>query len=217
MTRLAECSADTSSSWQRACSRVPRSSPSGAARTVRSPPSPGTAYTRFLPTRTRSAPTSTRSRDRVAWVTSMPSPARWSSSSVCERTGVEARISTIRCWRAAREVETVIAPPPALVLLDEPRQQRLLRVQAVLGLLPDQGCRAVDHLGVDLEAAVGRQAVEEHGIRGRLRHQRRGDPERARTGWRRPCAPRPRPPGPSRPRCRWRRRRRRPPRRPGRR
>ena len=73
MTRLAECSAETSSSWQRACSRVPRSSPSGAARTVRSPPSPGTAYTRFLPTRTRSAPTSTRSRESVAWVTSMPS------------------------------------------------------------------------------------------------------------------------------------------------
>ena len=40
-----------------------------------------------LPTRTFSAPTSTRSRDRVAWVTSMPSSPRMPRSSVCERTG----------------------------------------------------------------------------------------------------------------------------------
>ena len=68
------------------------------------------------------------------------------------------------------------APPS--VLLDEPGQERLLRVEAVLGLLPDQRCRAVDDLGVDLEPAVGGRQWRKTASGAGLRHERLGDPER---------------------------------------
>ena len=61
----------------------------GLARTtgVRSPPSPGTAYTSApLVERTLTASSSTRSRDSVACVTDRPSALSRSASSVCERT-----------------------------------------------------------------------------------------------------------------------------------
>ena len=43
----------------------------------------------------------------------------------------------------------------------QPHQERLLRVEAVLGLVPHDALRAVDHLSLDLVAAVGGQAVDE--------------------------------------------------------
>src|SRR3954451_24814992 len=46
---------------------------------------------------------------------------------------------------------------------DQHLQQRLLRVQAVLGLVPDGGAAAVEDLGADLLARVGRQAVKDDG------------------------------------------------------
>jgi hypothetical protein len=47
------------------------------------------------------------------------------------------------------------------LLTQQPHQQRLLRVQAVLRLVPDHALRAVDDLGIHLVAAVGGQAVDE--------------------------------------------------------
>src|SRR3954471_12712511 len=44
---------------------------------------------------------------------------------------------------------------------DQHLQQRLLRVQTVLGLVPDGGAASVEDLGADLLAGVGRQAVED--------------------------------------------------------
>ena len=49
--------------------------------------------------------------------------------------------------------------------LQQPHQQRLLRVQPVLGLVPHRAVRAVDHLVGDLVAAVRRKAVQHNGIR----------------------------------------------------
>ena len=47
------------------------------------------------------------------------------------------------------------------VLPEQPHQERLLGVEAVLRLVPDDALRTVDHLGLDLVAAVGGQAVDE--------------------------------------------------------
>ena len=90
--------------------------------------------------------------------------------------------------------------------LQQEGQQRLLRVQPVLGLVPDDALRAVDDLGRDLLAAVGGQAVQ-HDRVGAAAAERRGG--RRRTARTAPRARPARPPGPSTPRCRWRRRRRR--------
>uniref|UniRef100_A0A0N4ZZD7 Histidine kinase n=1 Tax=Parastrongyloides trichosuri TaxID=131310 RepID=A0A0N4ZZD7_PARTI len=54
---------------------------------------------------------------------------------------------------------------------EAPGQDRLLSVQAVLGLVPDQRLRAVDDGVRHLFAAVGGQAVQEDGVVGRLGHQ----------------------------------------------
>ena len=201
-TRLAEWSAETSSSWQRAWSRVTRSSPSAAARTVRSPPSPGTAYTRFFPTRTRSAPTSTRSRDSVAWVTSMPSVGE-----VVEQLGLRAHggrredLDDPLLARGARGGDGHRASPAACCSTSH-ESRAFCACRRFSACCHTSDGRAVDDLGVDLDAPVGGQAVEEHGIRGGPRHQRRGDAERRERGCRPPCVPPPRTPGPSTPRCR---------------
>ena len=50
--------------------------------------------------RTLRAPSSSRSRDSVAWVTTTPSSASSWASSACERTARAARISPTRAWRA---------------------------------------------------------------------------------------------------------------------
>src|SRR5204862_6421658 len=49
-------------------------------------------------------------------------------------------------------------------------EQRLLRVQAVLRLVPDDALRAVDHLRGDFLAAVRRQAVHEDRLLPRRAH-----------------------------------------------
>mmetsp|Transcript_51921 Transcript_51921/g.135508 ORF Transcript_51921/g.135508 Transcript_51921/m.135508 type:complete len:207 (+) Transcript_51921:538-1158(+) len=53
---------------------------------------------------------------------------------------------------------------------DEEREQRLLRVQAVLGLVPHDALGAVDDLCGLLLAAHGREAVHEDGVLGRQVH-----------------------------------------------
>src|SRR5262245_53063419 len=47
----------------------------------------------------------------------------------------------------------------------QPEQEGLLGVHAVLGLIPDGGLRAVDHLVGDLLAPVCRQAVQDDRVR----------------------------------------------------
>ena len=58
--------------------------------------------------RSLTAPSSSRSRDRVAWVTWMPSAASSSASSVCERTARPRIRSTIRACRPARVIGFVM-------------------------------------------------------------------------------------------------------------
>src|SRR5262249_61139163 len=58
------------------------------------------------------------------------------------------------------------------ILYQQPLQQRLLRVQPVARLLEDRTAVAVEHVAGDLLAAVGRQAVQDAGVRRRLRQQR---------------------------------------------
>ena len=60
-------------------------------------------------------------------------------------------------------------------LLQEPGDDRLLGVAAVLGLVPDDALRAVEDVGVDLLAPVGRQAVHDDRVGRRVGHQLGGD------------------------------------------
>ncbi len=75
-------------------------------------------------------------------------------------------------------------------------QQGLLRVQPVLGLIPDGGAGAVEHRLVDLLAVVRGQAVQHDAVVGEQR--RRGARPRDSRASARRAARRPRPPGPSR-------------------
>ena len=72
-----------------------------------------------------------------------------------------------RCWAATsprrRSAELALRLFPDLPEQEE-LEQRLLRVQPVLGLLPHHALRAVDHLRGDLLAAVRRQAVHEQRV-----------------------------------------------------
>src|SRR5579862_8458989 len=61
------------------------------------------------------------------------------------------------------------------VSVQAPRQNPLLRVQPVLGLVEHHRLRPVDHLVGDLLAAMGRQAVHEDGVGLGARHQPRID------------------------------------------
>ena len=71
-------------------------------------------------------------------------------------------------------------------LLLQPGQDRLLGVPAVLGLVPHDALRAVDHLGGDLRAPVGRQAVQHDRVGLGAGEQLGGD---ARTARRSPAGP----------------------------
>ena len=98
--------------------------------------------------RTFTAPSSSRSRDRVAWVTSIPSAA----SSPPVPSG-----SCIACWHQLGD-SRVPAPTSSRgrrrwsssLLLQQPRQQRLLGMQPVLRLVPHRAGGPVDHLVGDL-------------------------------------------------------------------
>ena len=192
-------------------SRTPR--PSG----VRSPPSPGTAYTRWPDApRTREAPSSSRSRESVPCVTCRPSAASSSARSAWERTWWLRSRATTRACRAAlvggaawvtaarhavapaagRSPEGSTRPGP----FQQERQDGLLGVATVLGLVPDHRARTLEHRVADLLAAVGGQAVQEQRLGVGVAQQRLVDLERRET-----CASSPvracRPPGPSTPRC----------------
>src|SRR6266516_7842378 len=53
--------------------------------------------------------------------------------------------------------------------VEQEQQERLLRVEPVLGLIPHHRMRSVDHLGGDLLAAVRGQAVhDDHAVAGDL-------------------------------------------------
>ena len=64
---------------------------------------------------------------------------------------------------------------------DQRVDDRLLGGQAVGRLVPHDRRGTVDHLGGHLLAAMGGEAVHEHGVRRRGRHQRRMSPGRARA------------------------------------
>src|SRR5215471_2912298 len=142
------------------------------------PGSPGSAYTREpSAARSRTTPSSSRSLDRVACATCMPAYRSSSPASCsCECTCSMARIEAIRACLAAfvagadGPVMSVVQPSGSL---QQPGQQRLLRVQPVLRLIPDDTGRAVDHLGGDLLAAMRGQAVQ-HDRAGRAEGQQLG-------------------------------------------
>ena len=117
--------------------------------------------------RSLTAPSSSRSRDSVAWVVSMPSASSSASSSLWLRTCWRETSSTIRACRvgarAAPRSGRGVAGAGRRVLigaLQQPGQQRLLGVQPVLRLVPDRAARAVEHRVGDLVAAVRGQAVQ---------------------------------------------------------
>src|SRR4051794_21593387 len=139
--------------------------------------------------RTFTAPSSSRSRDSVAWVTATPSIASRRPSSVWERTGPAVISSAMRASRpvlvsAGRTVAVtdgrralVTRPPPhprppptggagfaGSRRLHEEGEESLLGVQTVLRLVEDDAVRAVDDGGGDLLAPVGRQAVQDDAV-----------------------------------------------------
>ena len=79
----------------------------------------------------------------------------------------------IRWWRAFLVIGLTAELLMTLPLLQQPGQDRLLGVPTVLGLVPDGALRAVDHLGGDLLAAVGGQAVQHDRVRVGVAEQRR--------------------------------------------
>ena len=105
--------------------------------------------------------------------------SRAGASSACERTGVPASIATMRACRAALlSARAPVGRRARLVAISSApaaRQQRLLRVQPVLGLVPHDALRPVDDVGADLLAAVGRQAVQHDRVGRRRGPARRVD------------------------------------------
>src|SRR6185312_9889953 len=89
------------------------------------------------------------SRPRTAWPSILKGWIRSSGTAVFDRAG--------RPAPAARR---------SLISDDAqaPGQDALLRMQAVLGLVPHRRLRAVDDAGGHLLAAMGRQAVHEYGV-----------------------------------------------------
>ena len=108
-----------------------------------------------------------------------PAPASRSASSGCERTSwpptqVDDLLVPGALGRGPQGGAVHVAPRPGLPL-EQPGDDRLLGVAAVLGLVPDHALRAVEHVGVDLLAAVGRQAVHDDRVGRGERHQLGGD------------------------------------------
>ena len=101
---------------------------------------------------------------------------------------VDARISTIRCWRAARDVETVIGPPPSRCCSTSHDSSAFCACSRF-----SASCQTSER-GPSMTSAstswpaVGGQAVQEDGVRRGPCHQRLGDPERLERARRRPCA-----------------------------
>src|SRR5690606_18410308 len=114
----------------------------------------------------RTAPISTRSRESVAWVTSSPSSLSSPSSSAWDLTELLPKKARMRAWRAV----FVLGWEDMLELHSwvfgqaggdhQPGHHGLLCVHAVFGFVEHYRLRAVDHLGVDFVAAVGRQAMQ---------------------------------------------------------
>src|SRR5262245_36474661 len=154
------------------------------------PGSPGNAYTSAPPaTRSRTAPMSSRSRERVAWATFTPRRASRSASSSCDRTRAWVRMSAICACRAALVTGlTALMPdaPAARYAAPCPHAAG----NDVASRLPSRGCRgrrrptapAAGGLGRGADRLVqdGRQGGEElPGLAG-AEDERRGEPDRVR-------------------------------------
>ena len=144
----------------------------------------------------------------------MPSPASSATNSDCDCTGVLASSSMMRACRAAlvagtsarRDCGRADRALVAITTLHQERQQRLLGMQPVLGLVEDERMRAVDDRRGDLFATVGRQAVQHHDV---VVGDRDQPVIELVAGECHDCAAPIRSPGPSTPRRRCRARRRR--------
>src|SRR5947199_10457881 len=67
----------------------------------------------------------------------------------------------------ARAIRGIVGRVVGSDRAEKPEEQRLLAVQAVLGLIPHHGAGAVDHLVGDLLAPVGGEAVHHDRVGGR--------------------------------------------------
>src|ERR1019366_1964590 len=93
-----------------------------------------------------------------------PRPASWSLSLIRELPPIATTAMRLSMW-------------VSLPLAQRQRHDRLLGVQAVLGLVVDRRLRSVDHRVGDLDVPVGRQRVHEDGVRPGGGHPRLvGDP-----------------------------------------
>ncbi len=131
-------------------------------------------------------------RDRVADEDDVAVESRDARAAVGE--GVDAQVELVAARGAGRGGRGGHqAQDRSRDRLQEPLEQRLLRVPAVLGLVPDALARAVEHLGGDLLARVGGQAVQRDRVRARRGRaaRRRSGRARARRGARRPSPRRP--------------------------
>src|SRR5207248_8923618 len=130
----------------------------------------GTAYTVSPPgMRTLTAPSSSRSRETVACVAITPSLARRSTTCAWLVTAFCSSNRAMRCCRCG--FASLMMRRASYVLHEKPVQEAPLGVEAVLGLLPHQTLRAFEHRRRDLFAAVGREAMEEHGVRRSRLHE----------------------------------------------
>src|SRR5207302_4654389 len=88
-----------------------------------------------------------------------------------------APLSSALLWSSAPLSSALLWSSAVPSRRQHPLQHGLRRVQPVLGLVPHGGGGAVDDLGVDLLAAVRRQAVHGDGARGGIGHDGRADGE----------------------------------------
>src|SRR5687767_10566179 len=121
--------------------------------------------------RSFTAPSSSRSRDTVAWVAMNPSSASRSTSSAWLVTPWFSSSCPMKCCRCAFVIR-LLRPASSMAGPQEEREDAADGVHAVRGLWPHQRLRALDHGLADLLAAMGGKAVQEHGAIGGGVHQR---------------------------------------------
>src|SRR6202021_3058792 len=68
----------------------------------------------------------------------------------------------------------VVAGAASFRPLQKPHQQRLLRMQPILGLVPDRAVRPVDHVVGDLVTSVRRKAMQHNSFSAGPRKQTSG-------------------------------------------
>ena len=133
---------------------------------MRSPPSPGTAYTRVRPERTLTAPM-LEEVARQRGLGDLDAVVGEQVEQLVLRTHVGAAEDGRRSAAGDRSWWRRCSSVRPLGAFEEEGQQGLLGVQPVLRLVPDDRLRSVDDGRLDLEAAVGREAVQEDRVRRR--------------------------------------------------